>query len=219
MATWGGYLTIDLDFWIFASDILKAIRLAMAIEAMDKWTLIASRPGPRLPLFEVELRKMRNPRNQIDLEAVVLHAKDTVNIVALTGEGDLLLVEQFRFGIDDNLLELPAGLIDGDEDPAVAARRELLEETGYMADTWTALGWSYLNPAYVDNRCFHFLAEGAVKAQEPLPQDSTEHLRLRVIPRAEISGFLAQNGIVDAVGLAAMAKVFPPSRPATVFSM
>jgi len=170
---------------------------------LKKWRLVKSESGPDLPLFKAELKWMANPRNEEVLKAIVLHASDTVNIIAVTNDLDWLLVEQYRFGIDELLLELPAGLIDAGEIPIEAAKRELLEETGYQSDKWELLGVSFLNPAYVTNRCFHFLAldcnyKGGGK------QDVLEDLRLHRLGVTELTDIIDSESIVDAVGSAAL---------------
>lgn len=151
---------------------------------------------------------MQNPRNQSVLEALVLHASDTVNVVALNARGGLILVEQFRFGINRNLIELPAGLIDDGESPLQAAKRELKEEVGGIANEWVELGVSYLNPAYVDNRCFHFLATN-VRMVKTIKLDTTEYLKCHIIQNEQIKSFLSNNGIQDAIGIAALSMAFP----------
>ncbi|NND04789.1 MAG: NUDIX hydrolase [Saprospiraceae bacterium] len=178
------------------------------------WDLVRSESGPDLPLFEVELRHMKNPRNQSLLKAVVLKCADTVNVVALTPAKALILVDQFRFGINEVISELPAGLIDDGEEPLEAAKRELLEETGYVADRWIYAGSSYLNPAYVNNKCHHYLALNAVRISDP-KLDSTEDVSVRIINDFTAQGLFEQDVIIDAIGVAALSKIrshLPPSQ-------
>lgn len=87
-----------------------------------------------------------------------LQGPDWVNVVAFTKVGDLLVVEQFRHGIDAPTLEIPGGGCDGGESPIEAARRELREETGFDSERWIALGSCTPNPATQNNRCHTFLA-------------------------------------------------------------
>ncbi len=166
---------------------------------------MASRPGPKLPLFDVELKEMENPRNKSHLEVLVLKSPDTINVVAVTGENELVLVEQFRFGIQESLLELPAGLMDGEEDPLSAAKRELYEETGYQSSSWIATGVTYLNPAYVNNKCFHFLAIDARKVSKP-DLDESEDISVHLISDFSVKQTIESNLIVDAIGVAALHK-------------
>lgn len=81
-------------------------------------------------------------------------------VVALTSEGDVLLVRQMREAVRDSLLEIPAGIFDVDgEDPAECAERELLEETGYRAASLRPLGSIYTSPGFTDERIELFMAE------------------------------------------------------------
>lgn len=171
------------------------------------WKKLNGHKGPEVPLFEMEIHKMESPRNQSVLDAIVLKLPDTINVVALDEDGALILVEQYRFGIKEALLELPAGFIDGDEEPLVAAKRELYEETGYFSDDWTYLGVTFLNPSYVNNRCYHFLATNAW-FQGGRELDNTEDIAIHHIGKGRIAPFLAEGGIQDAIGLAAISKVF-----------
>ncbi len=88
----------------------------------------------------------------------VLEASDWVGIVALTPEREVVVVTEYRHGAGAVLAGLPGGAIDVGEDPLVAARRELVEETGYASDEWIALGASRPNPANQDNHVHYFLA-------------------------------------------------------------
>lgn len=82
-----------------------------------------------------------------------------VCVAALKDDGKLLLVKQYRFGIDEELIEFPAGLIDPNEDPKNTALRELREETGYMANQITSLGKLYLSPGYSNEITYLYFAQ------------------------------------------------------------
>jgi len=177
-------------------------------ERIRPWALIKKETGPDLPLFDVEIRHMQNPRNETLLNAVVLKCADTINVVAITPERALVLVEQFRFGINQIVTELPAGLIDDGEKSLQAAKRELLEETGYTARKWIYTGSTYLNPAYVNNKCHHYLAVDAV--QESTPKlDLTEDVGVRIVNDFTPQLLYEGNIIVDAIGVAALTKALP----------
>ncbi len=87
----------------------------------------------------------------------------------MTDEGRVVLVRQFRFGVDDFTLEIPGGMCDPGESPAETAARELREETGYVAGRLEPLGWVHPNPAIQSNRCHTFLARPAARVGEPQP--------------------------------------------------
>lgn len=96
----------------------------------------------------------------------VIENPDWVNVIALTKERNVVLIEQFRHGVEQITLEIPGGMVDGDEDPETAARRELLEETGYSSERWIHLGSSLPNPALQSNVIHHFLAVDAEKTAD-----------------------------------------------------
>lgn len=93
----------------------------------------------------------------------VIENPDWVNVIALTPDREVVLIEQFRHGIERTILEIPGGMVDDGEDPIVAAKRELVEETGYTSDNWRSLGKSHPNPAIQNNTIFHLLALDCVK--------------------------------------------------------
>jgi 8-oxo-dGTP pyrophosphatase MutT (NUDIX family) len=109
-----------------------------------------------------------------------LECPEWVNVIAFTpmeDGGELLVVEQFRHGIDASTLESIGGVCDPGENPAETARRELLEETGYCSEDWISLGWCTPNPAVQDNRCHFFLALNC-HAVADLDLDPSEELRV-----------------------------------------
>ncbi len=109
-------------------------------------------------LFQQIVAQRRSPHTGKEHAFYRLQGPDWVNVIAFTREGELLVVEQFRHGIDAATLEIPGGGCDPDEDPAESARRELREETGFLSTHWVALGSCTPNPATQNNRCHTFLA-------------------------------------------------------------
>ena len=135
-----------------------------------------------------------------------LRAPDWVNIIAITTKGDVVLVEQYRHGLMEVCLEIPAGVIDAkSRTPLDAARMELAEETGYVSENWHSLGSVSTNPALFNNRCHFFLALDCVKSGG---QQLDKNERIRVIECDEPS-FLEKtlNGeIHHALAVAAIGK-------------
>lgn len=89
----------------------------------------------------------------------VLEEKDWVHVFALGPQSHVLTVSQYRYAAQTLTTELPGGIVDDGEAALATAQRELLEETGFRAARWTALGWAYANPARQTNRVHMFLAE------------------------------------------------------------
>lgn len=123
--------------------------------------------------------------------------RPAVGIVAITDDGKVVLVEQFRPPINRSVIELPAGLV-GDvrgaetESLQTAAERELLEETGYRADRWTELGRGYSSPGITDESIVLFLAEG-LKKVGPGGGDGSEHITQHEIPLEQVLDWLRQH--------------------------
>ena len=107
--------------------------------------------------------------------------RDWCNVIALTEDDELLLVWQWRYGTQAFSLETPGGVIDERETPEQAARRELMEETGYEAKTFETLVVTEPNPALHGNRCFSILARGASRVREP-EGDELEECEVALVP-------------------------------------
>lgn len=88
----------------------------------------------------------------------IIEPNDWANIVAITSNEEVILVKQYRYGTEKFTLEIPGGMIDKGETPEIAAKRELLEETGYLAKNLQLIGVADPNPAIQSNKCYMFLA-------------------------------------------------------------
>ena len=124
----------------------------------------------------------------------VIEAADWVNVVAISDAGDMLLVEQYRHAVTRTMLEIPAGHVDPTEGLEAAARRELLEETGYGGGTWHALGALHPAASRFTNQVHAFLAVGVTRLARPMEEES-ENLRLHEIPWAEFASDLRSGAL------------------------
>ena len=124
-----------------------------------------------------------------------------VNVIAITDDNKVVMVEQYRHGIRELTLEIPGGCIDqSDADPEAAGMRELLEETGYTAENWTLLCKTHPNPALQNNVCYTFLAKGAKKIEEPkFDESGTERLHCSLVALDEIDELIQQGKITHSL--------------------
>lgn len=174
---------------------------------MKKWKKLRSEKGENLRIAKVRFDTWKNPRNGVELKATVLETPDWVNIVALTPEGKILVVKQFRLGTEAVTTETPAGVMEKGEDPQVAAIRELAEETGYTTDNWTYLGWVEPNPAYQDNHCHQFLAKNVVRTQE-VNQDDGEDVEFCEMTLEEVKEEIKVGRTRNSLSLLTLSRVF-----------
>ncbi|MBB3656710.1 8-oxo-dGTP pyrophosphatase MutT (NUDIX family) [Rhizobium sp. BK650] len=126
----------------------------------------------------------------------VMSYPDWVNIVAITPDDRLLLVRQYRHAAAKFFLEIPGGGLDErDTDTEKAARRELEEETGYIAQNWQLISSLYPNPASHTNRLHTYLATGAERRYEQRLDAGEEGLTVHALPIAEVLDGL-QTGLI-----------------------
>jgi 8-oxo-dGTP pyrophosphatase MutT (NUDIX family) len=154
-------------------------------------------------VLDVRSVRFRRPSEKAERDYVVIHSPDWVNVVAVTPDRQLVLVRQFRFGVDNLSLEVPGGVIEDGEDPVAAGRRELLEETGYGGGEASLLGCVHPNPAIMDNRCHFVLVLGAVPTG-PMQWDDDEDIQVCPAPADEAVGLARTGAITHSLSVAAL---------------
>lgn len=134
-----------------------------------------------------------------------LNCSPWVNIIALDSERSVLMIEQYRHGVEGVTLEIPGGCVEPDDaTPLSAAMRELREETGCVAERWTYLGKNHPNPALQDNYCYTYLAEGVSKVESPrFDETGTERINSLYLPLHKVSDAIRCGAISHALVIAA----------------
>lgn len=162
------------------------------------WRHIRSEVVADCRVFRVRRDVSLSPREQSEHDFFVLEAGDWINIIPLTSEGEVVMIEQYRHGSRDVTLEIPGGMVDAGELPREAAAREMIEETGYTSGDISTLGRVRPNPAIHDNWLHTFLARDVRFARAPV-FDSTEHTAVRLVPLAGVPRLIADGTITHAL--------------------
>ncbi len=153
-------------------------------------------------VFEVQEIVRRSPRTGHAGTYQILRIADWANVVALTPEDEVVLIAQYRHGIDDVTLEIPGGVLEPGETAADGVARELAEETGFTGDPPVLIGTVHPNPAIQDNACTTWLVTGARRTAEPEP-DEGEDIDVVLVPRREIPELLRDGRITHSLVVAA----------------
>ena len=127
----------------------------------------------------------------------VVRHPGAVVVVALTGDGQVVLERQFRYAAGEVLLELPAGTLAVGEEPLDCARRELAEETGFGARRWRSLSVFFTAPGFTNERMHCFLGVGAAREGEATPEGD-ERIEVLTMPLADAVTAVARGEVRDA---------------------
>jgi ADP-ribose diphosphatase len=152
-------------------------------------------------LLKVHRDTVRLPDGTLGEREYIRHP-GAVAIVALFEDGTILLERQFRYPNRRVFLEIPAGKLEPGEPPLETAKRELLEETGYVADEWTRIGVMHTAIGYTDEAIELFLARRLTKRTAKL--DAGEFLEVSIHPVAEVLAMIRDGRISDAKTMAAV---------------
>lgn len=142
--------------------------------------------------------------NGVTVDLDVIRHPGAAAIVAMTAEGQVLLLHQYRHSVGDAIWEIPAGTREGTEAPLACARRELEEETGFTAQNWQSMGELLPVPGYADERIHLFQATGLAPSRQSL--DSDEQITVHTLDFDEVLRMIDTGAIMDGKTVAAILK-------------
>jgi len=169
-------------------------------QTVETWETIESKEIADCRVFKVREDTARN--GDRTGKFYVIENPDWVNVIAVTKNSEVVLIEQFRHGTGEVILEIPGGMMDDGENSEQAARRELLEETGYSAKEFVFLGKSRPNPAINNNWLHHFAAIDAEKTED-IKFDEHESVVTGIYPLTVIPNLIKSGEITHSLVLAA----------------
>ena len=154
------------------------------------------------PLPDVRIDICELPTGQI-IKPLVLEYEPEVTILAMTKEQDVVLVKEYRHGVQKVILQLPGGSVDEGENPLEAAKRELLEETGYQSDHFIKIGRVNPNPANYANTMHAFLALDA-KQTPDLYLAEADRIELALTPLSSVVEMAKQGQLIHSLTISTL---------------
>jgi ADP-ribose pyrophosphatase len=153
---------------------------------LKPWETIARKQLGDFRIFSIRSEEKRSPRNNLPHEFFIIDCVNWVNVIPVTPDDQLVMIEQFRHGSNTVELEIPGGTMDASDGSAVATGvRELQEETGYAGENPQIIGQVFSNPAIMSNTTYTVLVQNC-RLQHQIQLDSGEDLVTRLVPVADI---------------------------------
>lgn len=166
---------------------------------LKPWPTLSSKKLGDYKVFSVRGDRKKSPVTGAEHDFYVIEATNWVNIVPITTDGQIVMVEQYRHGSDTIELEVPGGVMDPtDPDPVATAIRELREETGYEGAAAKLIGQIRPNPAIMNNLAYTVLVKGC-QQKHPQAFDQTEDLRTVLINISDIPNLIRANRITHSL--------------------
>lgn len=172
-----------------------------------KWKTLESRYLIKRPWLTARVDKVLLPTGAVIDEYYVLEYPDWINTIAITKDGKFVFVRQYRYAIGKTVNELCAGVVEKNEDPMDAAKRELSEETGYGGGKWSHWMDISANPSTHTNLTHCFLATDVEKLCAP-HLDETEDVKMELFTREEVWKMLNRGEIWQSLMAAPLWKYF-----------
>jgi len=159
----------------------------------------------RPPWLVLRHQRFRLPTGREIADYWISEFPPWVNVVAVTRNDEFVLLRQYRPGLGAVHYEIPAGVVEESEDIEAAAKRELLEETGFGAGRWSLLTRLSANPALQNNVTTTFLAEGVERVAEPAPE-STEDLRVHLFKVGGAASLIDNGDMIQSLHAAPLLR-------------
>ncbi len=173
---------------------------------IQSWRKTGSKTLGDYRVFTVRSEVKISPRTKTEHDFYVIDCVDWVNVIAITPDDQLVMVEQYRHGSNTVELEIPGGMMDAeDASPLLTGLRELKEETGYEGDNSSAkiIGKIFPNPAIMSNTCHTVLVENCI-LKHAVAFDGGEDLITRLVPLSEIPSLVASGKIQHSLVVVAL---------------
>lgn len=174
---------------------------------IQKWSTLESHYLITRPWLTARVDRVQLPDGRINPEHYVLEYPDWVNIIAITTSGEYVMIRQYRHGLADVFTELCAGVMEQGETPEQAARRELLEETGYGGGQWQEIMTIAQNPSTCNNWTHCFLATGVTRV-DTQHLDSGEDIEVTLLSKAQVLDMLQRDEMKQALMAAPLWRHF-----------
>jgi len=168
------------------------------------WKQISTKPLGKFRIFNVRADRKISPRTRVEHDFFVIGCANWVNVLAITPDQKLVMVQQYRHGSNTVELEIPGGMIDQkDSSPVTAGVRELREETGFAGRKARLLGRIFPNPAIMSNTCYTVIVEQC-RCIHPVQFDSGEDLITKLVPLEDIPRLVARGKIEHSLVVVAL---------------
>lgn len=177
-----------------------------------KWEVLKSTPLLNLgPWLNVRQEEVLLPTGTIIPSWFVMEFPNWINVIAITKEGDFVMIDQYRHALGETHYELVAGVVDEGETPLQAAQRELSEETGFGGGNWQQFMMLSPNPTNHTNISYTFLATDVEQIGEP-HQEPSEDIHIHILTRQEVEQLLREGEIIQALHAAPLWKYFAENK-------
>jgi 8-oxo-dGTP pyrophosphatase MutT (NUDIX family) len=175
----------------------------MSERELRPWRILSSDYRVESPFLRLRVDRVELPNGKVVEDYFVRESRGFCVVFALTADQRVVLVRQYKHGIGEIVLELPAGAIDPGETPAACAARELLEETGYGEGDFEPVRTFFSDPTNSDSRFHLFIARGARLIAEP-DLDETEEIEVLLAPIEDVRAMALDGRISTGSQVAAV---------------